>query len=849
MIIDLESTSSADFLTEASSWGISNQACSSCNKTFTIPPNSCSIPQETIFAGPNILRYISNLNANIAYGYLGRSYTISYLSRPMAMEFDFWAFYNAIEDNPSSLDISNILRPSGLTPLQISKTLEGSCTMDFSVASQGVLVKSFFKFHVQVLMNHQESSYLGIEFVSRSILPPTLISYGLKNFKVYMNSGILANNSIVSTNFPCQINEYWDGSACTSCHAYCSVCSGPTEDQCSACRTGYYNYQNGPCLKTCQSPRKIQNGTLCMPPCSSHEDFYYEADQACKPTCDSPYEPEIIDTIKICSLSAELTIEEVQAVQSFVASQTSQRKATGAAMKATTALSSSNPSLSLLAGQASMLFYIRYIDVNYPGRLSLVLALQDSSPFSFSFGLHMPKALDRELKKRSLPKIFERYKLHSNFLHNSWDILSSLMIALLLVLVVAILRSLMRKCWIFEALLQALKWNIPLMVICSAFGDFFFYSSLQFHAGLSGSIWEVLSLIFAIIMMVTGITIALMIGRIVNEILRNKEKGEKKWKNFGLLFKNYKRTSLFTFGYMGLFMLESIVFNLIIANLYSYPLLEILLITVFGLLMFFYLVFQAPLKQHLELAQLLWNKLLLLIVNMCVLILAIMDELQITEHHSLRDNIGETIIVIFSIFSISSIVFMALGILLAGFFLYKLLKKLRAQGQPLTPLRILEALLKKEGHPELKDKAKTMDSSLSMVLPNQPRKRRIKRPDMKKKDQTASTMKPTDNINSSFNTSAQDLNDSGQMIFESFDFRNPSGGNLGHSGVLIRNLRRKPDQKKIGFRRDQRLDFESNNSRTLNSNHVSSQISQDLFQFQGRRNYIQRVKTLQPLMR
>ena len=832
MIIDLESISAADFFTEASLWAIYNQACSPCNKTFTIPANSCNMTQETIFGGPNTVlpRWINSV-------YFWRTYPISYLYLPIAIEFDFWTFYNTVEDNPSSFSLESILWPSGFQFVQISTTIEDSCIMDFSVPSQGVVIKSFYKFHARIFVNHTQSNYLIINFSVRSTLPSALIALGSKNLKVYMNSNILINSPIIAENFPCQISEYWNGSACANCHASCSVCSGMSENQCSTCLAGYYYYQNGTCLGTCPSPRKIQDGDLCANPCSSDEDYFYETDQVCKLTCESPYQPQTIDTIKICFLSVDLTIEEVQKAQDLVTSLASQAKATGTAMKTTSAFSSSNPNLALLAGQASMLFYIRYIDVKYSAKLSLILTLQDSSPFSFSFGISMPKALDGELKTRPLPTIFERYELHSNFLWNSWDTLSSLMIALLSVLVVSILRAVMPKYWIFEAILLVLKWNIPLMVICSAFGDLYFDASLQFHAGLSGSIWEILSFFLAIIMIIIGIALALIIAKIVKEIRKNHEKGEKKWRDFGLLFESYRRTSFFTLGYMGLFMVESMLFNLVLANLYNYPLLEISLITGSSLLMFLYLVFQAPFKERLEFVQLLWNKLLLMTVNICVLILAIMDKLKIVGQ-DLRNNLGEAIIIIFTIFSISSLVFMSLGLLQGAFAFYKFLKKLKSQGVPLTPLRILKILLKRQDDhsPGFHVKEKVIDLSTSMT-PSPQRKRRIKRPD-RNKNQKVLTVKPADNIN----TSSQGLNVdiSMQQNYDySFDSINPPGENLGHSRVVTSNFRRKFNRKEVELRRNKRLDFEKNHDRISNA-------FQNLPQSQERRKLP--VKTLKPLI-
>ena len=491
----------------------------------------------------------------------------------------------------------------------------------------------------------------------------------------------------------------WNGTRCVlNCDSACSDCYGFSHDECTVCQPSYYTYQNGSCLTKCDYPFLLtqENGLKqCKRPCSNPQDYYYTVDKICKTACPSPFQSQTFDNIKVCWSTTGVNIEEAQQVQAAVSSITKQGKATGTSMKVTSAFSSSNPGLALLAGLASMLSYIKYINLNYPAKLKLTFQLQDSSPFSFTFGIGMPKSLEKRLESKPLPGIFEGYKLHSNFLHNYWDTLTSLIVVLLLILILSMMKVFTKKCSrinrVLASILSILKWNLPLMILCGGFGDIYFYASLYYQSKALDSPLEIFTFALSLLLILLGVGILFLIFLIMKDT--SKDSPKRKWQSFTLLFENYEKNSL----YMMLFLTRTIIFNLVIANLFDYPLLQTVLILILGILMLAYLVIKRPLKELLELIQLFLNEILLMVVNISVFIIAIMDHLGIQESER-RNQIGEVINSISFIFTALSLLFVALQILLFLYSFFKFIKRLKNQG-PLTFSRIIQALFNQEDKP------------------------------------------------------------------------------------------------------------------------------------------------------
>jgi len=100
----------------------------------------------------------------------------------------------------------------------------------------------------------------------------------------------------------CSAEGRWNGVECSTCHWGCKTCTGPTQHECSVCNSGYYNYGNGTCLKTCEWPfREVIDGleAKCIKPCKSQE-YIFRVDDTCIEECKMPYIKTKDNEVLIC---------------------------------------------------------------------------------------------------------------------------------------------------------------------------------------------------------------------------------------------------------------------------------------------------------------------------------------------------------------------------------------------------------------------------------------------------------------------------------------------------------------------------------------------------------------------
>jgi len=301
---DLISTDPAQFLSDVNSWSVFNPVCSGCSITSTIPPNDCGIPELMIMGGPNTL----GPSAGSTYNQYYRAYysSLSISSGTSALEFDLFAFYDDIPSNPNALNFYKIDIDNGdYNPSQTYPVLENSCLLNYTNSSSGVTIKAFYKFHIRIFFNHWWSNQLYMTFYSRFTVPSTVSSFGFRNLQYYNDGTINVGQPIIPSLFPCYTGHYWNGAECITCHGYCKTCTGTSYHQCTSCDDGYYDYQNGTCLPSCNAPffPITSNGYpyLCERICASNT-FYWSYNQSCSPTCNSPLQTWVDgNNVTICS--------------------------------------------------------------------------------------------------------------------------------------------------------------------------------------------------------------------------------------------------------------------------------------------------------------------------------------------------------------------------------------------------------------------------------------------------------------------------------------------------------------------------------------------------------------------
>jgi len=492
-----------------------------------------------------------------------------------------------------------------------------------------------------------------------------------------------------------------------------------------------YWYKNTSCLPECNFPYIQVNysGILqCLPPCKEKE-YFYEFEKQCFAKCETPFTAAMKDVIKVCQIGIPISLSDVTDIQGASASIAAQGQMASGGMKAASAMNSNSPSSALLAGLSSMMQYIRYMKINYPPKVQMLFMVSAGSPISFSFGIDMPAFIENKLIDAPLPDAFDKYDINSNFVSNMWNFLMSLSLLLLVVIGLTLLKLATSKCPRINAIvarvLQTVKWNFVIMIICSSSGDIFFFGSLQIKGSPFKSLSSAICCILSLLMMVVVVGVLTIAFKIVQDLRKcgQNPQNAQKWKGFEILYIEYEDKSTFSLAYMFLFLSRGIIFNLTLANLYNFPMAQCIIMNICNGMMLIYIIYLRPLKDLLNLIQLIINEGLINILSVSVLILGIFDAMGSGKQGS-RANVGDAILFVIKVFNTCGLAFMALGLLIFLISMFRIWKRLRAQGFK-SPFQMLKAMV---SDPSILENDKTIADDKTVVSDTRDKKPKILRP-------------------------------------------------------------------------------------------------------------------------
>jgi len=514
---------------------------------------------------------------------------------------------------------------------------------------------------------------------------------------------------------------YPNGTCATSCLAPFLVKNEPDVDYCfSPCGLpNIYWYQNGSCFAKCDFPyvEILYSGVVqCLSPCEPGS-YYYDNEKVCRSTCQSPYEEYRVDNIKVCHFAVNIDMPTLEKVKETSESIKAQVNIASGGIKAAGIVNSRSPSSALVSGLSSMLNYIRYMRINYPPKVQALFFVSVDEPISFSFDFNVPEKIQKNLEDYPLPDEFDKYKINSNFVRNLWSFLTSLLLSLGVVAFFG-LGSLVSKPWpkshsVFGKCLQAAKWNIPIMMVCGNSGDIFFYAALHMRAMKLESDSSLVC--FAVILLMMFATVWVLIINLsivwsfkrvrrgrravypVTSVPEEKDLKEK-WQDYEVLYADFTERSHVTMAYMSVFIARGLMFNLTIACLFEYPLVQVSLINACNLLMFVYLVAFRPFKDKLSLIQVMINELLIIVLGVNLTILAVMDFRE-EVNEDVRYNLGEAILFVIQAFNMIALAFLGIQVLIIMVSLYKAIKYFRAKGIK-SPLKMLQMIIFDNFEPE-----------------------------------------------------------------------------------------------------------------------------------------------------
>jgi len=350
---------------------------------------------------------------------------------------------------------------------------------------------------------------------------------------------------------------------------------------------------------------------------------------------------------------------------------------------------------------------------------------------SLNINTNIPNKIEDKLDNYPLPYAFERYSLDSNFINNMWNLLTTVSLILFGIFILLLLKPVFKKNFkathLITRLLQSLKWNIPIAMVCGVSGEIIFYASLYIRNTPLGSAISIISFLISLLMIFCIVIILCINMKILRGFRLQKQRIApspyatqtsetpdwlEKWKGYEILYEEIEEKSLFSLSYMVIYMIRGILSFTILANLYDYPLTQSILINILNILIFIYLLSYKPLKDLWSTVQLIVNEILGNILTLCALALAIMDRAEIEARHS-RVTIGNVIIITMIIFYVLGLVFLVIEGILFLIEAYKTWKEMRARGIK-NPLKMISIVLfgeEKTHSEELTEKSSRVETT------------------------------------------------------------------------------------------------------------------------------------------
>jgi len=460
------------------------------------------------------------------------------------------------------------------------------------------------------------------------------------------------------------------------------------------CSSSQYYYENGACKTSCPSPytSEIVDAylKLCNSPCDDNL-FYSEYQQKCITNCPSQYSTKSVGSLEICqdSESSAVTLSGVASAISSISDVVS---------KAGDILRPNDRNSIFMVSLAKLVKYVIYIDISLPEKVKAAFQSSNSSFFSFPtmFSFSMPSEWSNAFPTYPLPDVFANNGVSSCYLVNQWTSLSSYLIIFMLGVISGLLENVLKRSskkkltMVLTRIRIITQWAFVLFLLFNSFDDFTFYAilqiySLQFHSDLD-------YLSFAVCLTVTFITFGVLIKTVLIDYKAQKVKNQiisskavapgltfyQKWKTFQVLYAGFKPKTFLMQAYLVTSTARIIICYLIIGFLYKYPVLQGCLLVLLSMSVFSFLLYKKPVKDPVNFFVLITYETLVFLVNICVLIIAILDSEDAggdSSQNQMHDLVSNILLILNGIINICSNAFMYVYLMWNAWGFYKINKK------------------------------------------------------------------------------------------------------------------------------------------------------------------------------
>lgn len=342
---------------------------------------------------------------------------------------------------------------------------------------------------------------------------------------------------------------------------------------------------------------------------------------------------------------------------------------------------SEGSSVSLSAAVSGRIFsQIKYLNISYSGELQVALLTWLPSFVSLGLTPDMPPSFIDRFPQRHVPYVFEKYDVPSSCLVNIWESFGIIVFVTALLLISKGIEHIVSpkdnpRLAPITRKARVMVQNFLVTALYGVYGDLVLFAIIEYRTLEFGWNLSLLSLIISMILIITMVLTFLY----QIKLLLSYQKIKKQNKNLSsepskeleifmkenegsqVIFKDFKDYSLAPQLFLFFLSGRDLLFSLILATMFEYPLPQTILITILYVLMIAYLLKKRPFEGSFDFGQQLFFEFIGLAVNICVFINAILDAGNYQTIQA-RKNIGKLIIFANMIFNFVTAGFMVYSV-------------------------------------------------------------------------------------------------------------------------------------------------------------------------------------------
>ena len=506
--------------------------------------------------------------------------------------------------------------------------------------------------------------------------------------------------------YPCAADYqflYWNGSCMSQCE---SPLSNRTENNKNYCEfpcsdTTQYLYYDQRCSSNCNSPLKsYQEGTpmvrkFCSSTCDKSDYIYWNG--SCFGSCSFPFVQKTDDTYRYCnppctdsSIYFNVALKKCSSechVPGYIDNDLGFLRCSPIEVFETLESSSSffdmflyaplEPGTLTVVKLVKIMQYVKYLDIHMPPRLQRLGISKGRNVMSVSSGITMGEEMKKDFFKQSLSFNYEKNRLHSSFLVNFWEDLTTLMIAFALACLFFVGERLsVAMDWklveiICHTLRVLAKWNAVIMFLAINLDDIILFSAVEYKSlnksGSSNGFSFAMSFVF--IFAIIGLSgfiywyakklRAKRITKVSRNNITTRSAIVQVNESFQVIFRGYRDNNIFNQLFFMIYMFRIGVPMLVAVCLEVSPIAITILEVLISIAILTYLLKMKPFIKNINHQQIVLFEVIVLIMNFCMFILTILSMTGL--HHTKGANIlGDIVIIGNDIINIMCLVFLVI---------------------------------------------------------------------------------------------------------------------------------------------------------------------------------------------